>query len=261
MKFPRLRSLLLGSLALAAVTPAMATSYVPVSDETLVEQATVVAVVGVLSGGTAAGSAAGQAPATEYRVAVERVLKGNPAEAVLAVRVPGGPGGDGVGLKIWGAPSFVPGERALRFLSPRTDGSWKILHLMLGAFHEARANGGHLAVRDLSEARPVSLSGKSVAEPVRDFDRFSDWIAARARRLAPAADYAVTSAQPLPLPETSEKFSFLLALSTPARWYEFDTGGSIAWRAHADGQEGVAGGGFTQFRPRLRPGTTIRTPT
>jgi hypothetical protein len=73
------------------------------------------------------------------------------ASLLVTVRVPGGLRADGLALRIWGAPGFTPGERALLFLFPRLDGTYSIAHLMLGAFHEIRTGGHDLALRHLSE--------------------------------------------------------------------------------------------------------------
>src|SRR5215203_6036293 len=143
--------------------PAAATTYQMVADPDLADQAPVI-VEGVV---TATGSGKGGAPSTDYQVDVERWLRGQsparPAASHLTVRVPGGRRPDGTGLKIWGAPALRQGEHALLFLVPNADGSFHILHLMLGAFHEeALGDGRRIAVRDLSEAKAV---GGAVGDP------------------------------------------------------------------------------------------------
>jgi hypothetical protein len=59
---------------------------------------------------------------TEYTAEIDRVLKGEPVGGTLIVRSPGAVRPDGVGLRIWGAPEFGPGERVLLFLIPLADG-------------------------------------------------------------------------------------------------------------------------------------------
>ncbi len=220
------------------------------TDEALVDQAPVIAVVEVQ------GSVFGQdgaRPFTGYRVRVEKVLKGAMASGFrITVRVPGGARADGVALRIWGAPRFGQGERALLFLSPRMDGTYEILHLMLGAFHEVRG----LAVRDLSEARAIGRQ----REPVRDFDRFVGWIAARARGLRGRADYEVNDPG---LDQVTADFTlFEDSDGYNMRWFSFDAAQSVAWRAHQTGQVGLAGGGYAEFQTALAawnndPGTNI----
>lgn len=248
-----MRSTLLAALALLsflAASPAAATSYVPMTDEALVDQAPLIAVVEVQD--TVPG-VDGSRPFTGYRVQVERVLKGAMAAGMaVTVRVPGGVRADGVALRIWGAPRFAPGERALLFLSPRLDGTYSIVHLMLGAFHEIRTGGDRLAVRRLAEARAVARPGEALsAEPLRDFDRFARWIAGRARGLRVRADYEV--AAPSGLRQITGEFALF---EHPGdgynlRWSEFDNGQSVPWYAHQNGQPGVAGGGFAEFQTAL----------
>lgn len=225
----------------------------PVADPDLADQATAVAVVEVRGSGPSPGTGE---PATVYQVAVERVLKGQLPGSDLAVRVPGGVRADGIGLKIWGAPRFAAGERALLFLTPRTDGSWEVLHLMLGAFHEVAAGGRRFAVRDLSEAHALSPGGKSpgatAAETARDFDRFADWVAARAQGLPADEGYLMPGPSP-PSEGTDDRFAILPDPGTgkPIRWFEFDTGGSVGWWAYGVGETGVPGGGFSEFLTAL----------
>jgi hypothetical protein len=250
-----MRTARLFALALLAAFPVAATSYVPMTDEALVDQAPVIAVVEVQGSGSGQD---GARPFTGYRVRVEKVLKGAMASGLrITVRVPGGARADGVALRIWGAPRFAQGDRALLFLSPRMDGSYDIVHLMLGAFHEIRTGGHRLAVRDLSEARAIGRQ----REPVRDFDRFVGWIAARARGLRGQADYQVNDPG---LDQITNEFTLFEDQGDGynMRWFSFDAGQSVAWRAHQTGQVGLAGGGFAEFQTTLAawnndPGTNI----
>src|SRR5688572_22112230 len=87
---------------LLAAAPLGATSYVRVPDEALVDQAARIAVVRFEAAGPR----------------VERALKGGGEGEILRLNVPVGKGPDDLALHIYGAPSFVPGERALLFLEP-----------------------------------------------------------------------------------------------------------------------------------------------
>lgn len=113
------RHLALALLPFLASFPVSATSYVPMTDEALVDQAPVIAVVEIQDSGPGQD---GARPFTGYRAWVERVLKGPMASGQwITVRVPGGARADGLTLWIWGAPRFEPGERALLFLSPQSN--------------------------------------------------------------------------------------------------------------------------------------------
>lgn len=255
-----MRAVRVAFVLLLASLPVSATSYVPMTDAALVDQAPVIAVVEVQgSGGPEVAR-----PYTAYRVSVERVLKGPMAPGLgITVRVPGGTGAGGLNLRIWGAPRFAKGERALLFLSPRLDGSYSIVHLMLGAFHEVAAGGHRFAVRNLSEARAIVRPGEPVSgEPRRDFDRFVSWIASRVRGVRVRADYEVAAVPGLD--SIAEAFTLFEDPETGynLRWFDFEDGDTVEWLAHVAGQEGVAGGGFAELLTALAawnddPGTNI----
>lgn len=243
-----IRSLLvLTGLGILSV-PCQATSYVMVSDADLADKAAAVAEVRVVS---AEPCPAPGVPSTDYQVEVERVIKGQLPGGTLIVRVPGGVRPGGLGVRFWGMPEFAAGERALLFLQPRDDGSYSILHLMLGAFHEVTAGGRRVAVRDLSAATEMPSLGAGVSADERtrprDAERFADWIAARAAGTHPVADYFATVSSS-DLAGAVEPFTFLLYQGMRIRWFEFDTGGTLFWHAHTSGQQGVAGGGFSEFQ-------------
>ena len=179
------------ALVLAARSPVAATSFVRVSDEALVDQAAAVVVARIESVDRGAGARSGGPVATEYALHLERALKGALSGPELRVRVPGGEGPDGRSLFVAGAPAFRPGERALLFLEPAGpagDNAFRLLHLFLGAFHEAEAGGLRLAVRDLAAASELRVTADGLApapsgaapEGPRGFEAFARWIAARA---------------------------------------------------------------------------------
>lgn len=236
---------------LLACLPAGAATYVPMADAALVDQAVLI-VQGTIETVAPAPERAGLA-ATESIVWIERVLKGRAEAERVVVRVPGSERPDGAGLRIPGAPRFQEGERTLLFLVPRPDGTWAPLHLMLGAFHALEAGGRRLAVRELSEAVGIAIPGREeTPEPVRDMDLFADWIAARAAGLETEAGYGVTD-----VGIGREKHTFLLDRNTglPSRWFVFDAGGEVAWRFHAGGQPGLAGGGAAELQAGLEAWT------
>lgn len=249
------------ALALAAGTaPLSATSYVMVSDEALVDTAPVAAVVRVVSEDRAAAlhREGGPAAITEYMVQVEEALKGEIPGGTAIVRMPGGRGRDGMSLKIYGLPRLRSGERALLFLEPAGDGTWRIVHLLLGAFREVEEGGRRLAVRNLNEARevrktPAGMKTAPGSDRLRDFDGFTRWIADRARSVRRAADYYV-KANDGGLGQAVGQYRLFEDPDDGhnLRWFEFDNAGFINWKAYNTGQTGVTGGGYTEFEAALQ---------
>lgn len=237
------------ALALASVSPSAATIVKLVNDFRLVDQAPIVLVAQVAGALPSAGL---DRPVTDYLMTVERVLKGTIGESAIQVRVPGGRSSDGMELKIWGAPTFVEGERAILFLGYHPDGTYRILHLMLGAFREARIAGHAVAYRDLSEVDVLDGTEAQANETrnVRDFDRFADWIADRAgARIEPPNYYLFLPADSpnslLPM------FTLLGDSGRNSRWFEFDSGGQIQWRIDPDPLPGFTGDTSEAFRNAL----------
>jgi fibronectin type III domain protein len=223
------------ALLLAAAAPLGATSYVRVPDEALVDQAARIAVVRFEAAGPR----------------VERALKGGGEGEILRLSLPSGKRTEGVALHLYGTPSFAPGERALLFLEPMGT-AWRPLHLFLGAFHEVETGGRRLAVRDLSEVSEIRVSpeGSVKALPpapdtARDFDAFARWVAARAAGEPRPADYLLSSKVKFTIPTVPRD-------DRPLRWFYFDLGWNVEWRASAAGQEGIAGGGYAELQAALK---------
>lgn len=244
-----LAALCLAALGLAA--PLQATSYVMMTDGALADQAAAIVEVRVQSSEPSPDRAA-----TDYLVEVDRVVKGFVAGSSLIVRVVGGERPTGLSLQVWGAPHFAPGEAALLFLQPHDDGSFGILHLMLGAFHRVELPDKAYAVRQLEEATELvnPFTGKALLEErqPRDYQGFVEWLAARAEGEARPAEYFVNG-PPEKLAAIADKFSLLRdnLLDLPLRWFNFDNGGTVEWHAHQSGQQGVSGGGFNAFQIAL----------
>ncbi|HEX5759451.1 MAG TPA: matrixin family metalloprotease [Thermoanaerobaculia bacterium] len=236
---------ILSTVAVALVAPPAieATTYRMVADADLADQARAVAEVRVVEKGAAAGSGK---PATDYLVEVERVVQGHLPGSRVVVRVPGGLGADGIGLRVYGAPEFAPGDRALLFLVAGEDGSYRILHLMLGAFHARRVAGRRVALRDLAGAHEV-LPGpqgrpifREANDRPRDLDRFADWLADRAAGRRRDRDYLLEETAAEGLQAATAGFTQMTSgRGHPIRWFRFERGETVSWRVHVSGQEGL----------------------
>jgi len=264
-------ALVIGTVLLAVLPlPADATSYVRMRDADLADQAPVIAEVRVLERET--GVSPGL-PSTRYQTEVLRVLKGHLPASRITVRVPGGASADGTVLEVFGAPHLAPGERALLFLAPRTDGTWDPVHLMLGVFRVAGSPDLPLAVRDLSEAHEVELPGRRLPpEPpgtVRDLERFAAWLADRARGVEREADYRIDlpteglrrTLDPFVLFPDNGRCSDGQRLSI--RWTKLELGQSVRWLANSSGQPGMSGGGLAELQRAMEvwvddPGSEIQ---
>ena len=231
----------LSILFLIAAVSASATSVLPIRDSALADQAAVIA-EGTVTG---TGPAAGARPGTEYRLRVERLLKGEAPGGFVVVRVPGGKAANGLTLKVWGAPELRIGERALVFLSANADGTYGPLHLAQGTFHELRSENRRLAVRDLAEVYQAEVDAEE-SKGVRDMQRFGNWLADRAAGVQREADYFVDAPR---MGVAWEAFTYLGGIKQ--RWLEFDRGQDVIWRAQAAGQKDFPGGGFGEFEAAL----------
>lgn len=152
-------------LLLLTASSASATAWLPPSDTDLREQAAVVAEVGVLSVSPAPGTSI---PSTDHIVLVERIFKGRLPGTTIVVRLPGGIGSDGAGLHVDGLPSLAEGDRVVAFLEPRDDGTYGVLHLGLGLFHEVRVGRSGWAVR-------LAADGGGEAT-LRELEQWTAWL-------------------------------------------------------------------------------------
>jgi hypothetical protein len=235
--------------------PAAATSYVMVSDEALVDDAPLAVVARVTS--VDRSVVVKDLLVTEYTLDVEEALKGDAPQGPLKVRVPGGKLPGGIGYKIFGAPRFQQGQRALLFLEPDGRGGFRPAHFLLGAFHEVPAGERSVAFRRLEEANEVRMSSGGVEtapgrDRLRDFDSFVRWVAARAAGSRPEVDYLIADPEGR-LRQIAGKYTlFEDSDGSNLRWFEFDTTDDVEWKANQAGQQGVPGGGFAELQAALQ---------
>lgn len=185
--------------------------------------------------------------ATHYRIRVEATFKGQHAEEIT-VTVPGGKGHDGIGLKIFGAPDFAIDEQVILFLTPRENGPYAITQFFLGAFHVVEIDDQLFAVRDLSGVAEVSSKEPDrqknrETESQRNAKGFMHWLAEKNLNPTIEAGYWVPKSDKVIL---TPKFALF-----GNRWQDFDFSRSVYWHANTNGQSGVAGGGFSEFRKAL----------
>ena len=217
-------------LPLLLTLPVLATTYVMMTDEDLFDQATLVASVRIVSRGP--GPATGPIM-TDYQVEVEEIIKGEIVGDDVVVRVLGGTRNE-VEFVAFGVPRFRRGERVVLFLEPRPDGTYGILHLILGSFHERVVNQKRLLVRNLSEAGALSGAGEDRRRYhlPRNSDRFISWLRDRAAQRIRAVDY-------LEKASSVDGFRFFTMLGTQTRHNPFTTTG--VWRLHDVGQSNLTG--------------------
>lgn len=239
---------------------AHATSYVPVSDGNLFDQAPIV-IVGEVLDSTVESDAS--AIVTLYRVAVTEVIKGEVIEEEVHVRSLGGfmPG---VGaMQVDGAPVLPQGDEVLLFLHTRANGQYSISQFLLGAFRSKIQNGTQVLVRDLSdavayralpqndgEANPVQ--GEHMEDSPRDQQKFLDWMRHRAQGDSEEpVDYMLE-------PESGEGAAvqpFTNISSPPVRWFDFDGDNAVIWTADDTPEVDMASGGYPEFLAALQAWT------
>ena len=141
-------------------------------------------------------------------------------------------------------PRFAAGEAPSSSSSPPgagTAGRYRLHQLALGAFHEVGGRERY-ALRDLAGTTAL-VAGASGLEAMpapfelRGFDAFARWIEARARgeegigyRVAVTADQQAAAEAALPRAPRAKDGRF----QAGARWYEFDRGGSVAFRIRGE---------------------------
>jgi PKD repeat protein len=193
---------------------------------------------------------------TETKLAVDRTIKGD-AAGELTIREVGGEI-DGRITKIFGSPSYTPGERVMTFLTPTPRGDYQTVDLFVGKFSEERAgNSRRLLVRD-DTAGDVMLLDASMHPIVstntqRDATAFESYVSDRAAGRDSAASYGVANPvlerdlAPAAMGGRVIKPEFtLISEGTVYRWSVFDGGGSAQWYSFGT-QPGYTGGGVNEI--------------
>lgn len=233
--------------------PAHALTFVQMSDQALLDQSELVLegeVVGALPLVRQPGDHA------FYRVSVLEHLKGD-SGSLVEVWVPGtiesGPGSMAGALVVPGVPRFSPGDQALFFLVPRGDGTYALTQSVLGVFYRTDSRSGQAtASRRLSGTHELTGTGMGALLPAadqqRDWVEFKRWLKSTAAGAVTAPSYWNATAQEDDEPTTA---NFTTLGTPPSRWFEFDADQDVTQFAHATGQVGVTGGGYSEFRDGL----------
>ncbi len=264
MRCNRFAPQLLTSLLILASAPGAATTYVMITDEELLAQADAVVRGSIVA---LADDPAGALPATTYLLEIDEAIAGYVPASSLEVRVSGGLDEVGDSWVVWGAPRFREGEQLLLFLEESEDGDWQVLHSSLGAFREVNTPQGRFVTRDLGSAHELVrvadplASARARSHQPRDLAGFTAWMRSRAAGVGSEADYFVES---IPAPSSVLKYQ-LIGSGTqsppngcgatgghPIRVFDFDRGSAFRFDAHASGQPGIAGGGFSQLKSAMQ---------
>jgi hypothetical protein len=192
------------------------------------------------------GSVAGST-VTAFRVL--QMLKGRPVTGTLEVRE----------MEVVGAPKYEKGGRYLLFLDPAPGGRWQSKMLAYGILREDKASG---TLRPIAQASELYLVPSPGIEPVGTYRKgeLLQHLAAVANGSTPWYRAAAeVEAVELPAAETKSGIGFAgealhnapaacrfeHAVGFPARWFGFETGGSVGVWHTTPGQTGIADGGVS----------------
>lgn len=237
---------------LSAAAAIQAASFVMISDADLADQADVIAIARIMA---VRGPQMGEEARTRYSADILRWLKNGTGANRIELSVLGGIRPDGSGLRVDAAPKLAPGLTTILFLKRRADGSYDILHLMLGVFYRVDAGGRSLALRDLDGTQEFSAGGiavRNIPRSPRGFDEFADWLSRRNIDKGLPPDYLQEEVDEGEA-RTALRYVTLKASGdgNPIRWFDFDSGGHVDWYAHEDGQSEMTGGGFAEFQQAI----------
>lgn len=241
----------LGFLGLYSVV-SQAFTYVPMTDEALLAQSPVVVLGQVLS---VDDGLVTNRRETEYQISVQQVIKGDVPVNTITVQTPGSRQPSMQSHWLPGLPSMSEGEAMLLFLQPHDDGRYGLMQLGLGAFKLQRdAQGNSVFARELANTERLEVSAP-LANAVTELPRDA---AAFLTQLGGQPEFEQL------LSDSGRQTANFTTMGVPqARWYEFDAGQDVPFRAHSGGQPEMNGGGFTEIRNAINawnndPGSNIR---
>jgi hypothetical protein len=206
-------------------------TFESVSDSQLVDRSQLV-VVGHVLGSTQRVRGDGTI-VTDYRLAVEEVLKGQAGATVTITEVGGS--ANGIALVIPGSARYSSGSRVMAFLKQRDDGTYFTASMSLGAYR-------FKTQRDLSEVLVRDEDGAEVDDPAaftpRRADAFVKYVRDIAKGVATAEPLAATLAPPSIdrfLPETNVASDYVVKDGSPLRpirWQGCESGCTIDYKVN-----------------------------
>jgi hypothetical protein len=227
---PRAFRAALAVLAVSAVTtaPAFASTVTSMTTETLVRLSPVI-VRGQVESLTATADAQGN-PQTWVTIRIDEALKGAAGRERIAVSLPGGRVGDYL-TQVYGTPRFRSGERVLVFATPTKAGLLTVTGLFQGKFSVETAGRGEQAVQDGGDgALLVGRGTRPTRQPLEPF------LAKLRKRIGAGARSALPGSITAEAPEgAAVDTSFTLLPLIPFRYFEPDTGGTVAFQFNAAG--------------------------
>jgi len=253
-------------LLLCLCKTAQSLTYTPVKDADLFDSSNVVVLGNVLSISFPPASS-NSFSRTLYQVEIEELIKGDVSSKEITLAVHGIPANtlfdawatenhilaNASSLVVPGAPSFSIGERCLFFLlNAESEDHYHIHHFALGAFHQAQSRTRSEGVSSFA-IRSVDINSVSAEAEIRDFDKFVTWLRARSQGKFSPIEHLLPA--DLYEPESHISSRYTLAKDGNGafiRWFTFDNGGAVNWKAWpASGQPGLNGGGFAQIQTAM----------
>jgi S-layer homology domain len=237
-----------GLAMLIAVIPSFGSSIAPPRDlGTLARISRLVVFAESL--GSTSGEQGSMAGSTVTAFRVLQTLKGKPVTGTLEVRE----------MEVVGAPQYEKGGRYVLFLDPAPGGRWQSKMLAYGILREDGATG---TFRPLPEASQLYLVPGPGVEPVGTYekDRLLQHLGAVASGSTPwyrqaaeieqaeltaATEKSGTGTAGAALHSAPAACRFEHALGFPARWFGFETGGSVGVWHTTPGQTGIGDGGVS----------------
>lgn len=252
--FPR--GLVSGAMVVFAIVmsgPVLAATYRMPSDDVLIRKAGFIVRGWVTSAVPVVGEDGGLF--TDAAIQVEETLKGADLAPAIVVRQPGGRINDRIEVYP-GLGSLVPGSRVFLMLTPIENGRFRVTDFALGNFRVILDRDGRSLLRreGLREATVQSSEGLhagpavsalapsaeplhfEAADPDREDDAFESYVRAIVAGRPAAADYR---RPPTSQSDSSRDAEFVFLGAPPARWKEFETGGTITYRDNANGDAGT----------------------